>query len=114
MAGILPDDIRWRSDKADLSSNFRRNVFRHTFPNRDQILNHSALAPFIDRAVLRDALERSDIVAAWHALALAQWLDHAFSGGTDSLVSRTRRSVADLHSVSFHNESDSTHERQPV
>jgi len=77
MDGLLPEAIRLRSDKADLSPNFRRNLYRYARPCLDELTESSSLTPFIDRTALRDALERSDAVAAWHALALARWLDHA-------------------------------------
>ena len=77
MDGLLPEAIRLRSDKADLSPNFGRNLYRYARPHLDELAESSSLAPFIDRTVLRDALRRSDAVAAWHALALARWLDHA-------------------------------------
>jgi asparagine synthase (glutamine-hydrolysing) len=80
LQGVLPDPIRRRTDKADLSPNFHRNLFRDARPNIVALLDAPVLRPFIDRTALRDAIERSDAVATWHTLALARWLDHVSSG----------------------------------
>jgi asparagine synthase (glutamine-hydrolysing) len=79
LQGVLPETIRRRTDKADLSPNFYRNLFRDARPDIVALLDAPGLRPFIDRTALRDAIERSDAVATWHALALARWLDHVSS-----------------------------------
>jgi asparagine synthase (glutamine-hydrolysing) len=79
MDGLLPESIRLRSDKADLSPNFQRNLFRYGQSALTGLLDEPLIAPFIDRTALRAALDRFDAVAAWHALALARWLDHVSS-----------------------------------
>lgn len=102
MDGILPDEIRWRSDKANLSSNFERNVRRSLPGIQNDLLTNSTLAPFVDRTVLRDALQRSDTVAVWHTLALAQWLDHASHGTNDPSSTGSGRLAANSNHVSVH------------
>jgi asparagine synthase (glutamine-hydrolysing) len=88
LQGVLPDSIRRRTDKADLSPNFYRNLFRDARPNIVALLDAPGLRPFIDRTALRDAIERLDAVAAWHALALARWLDHVSSDSGSRGASR--------------------------
>jgi asparagine synthase (glutamine-hydrolysing) len=74
LAESLPESIRWRSDKADLSYNFQHNLLRFGGRRMQDLLNSSLFTPYVDRALLETAINRSDTVAIWHALALAQWL----------------------------------------
>jgi len=74
MRGLLPNAIRWRPDKANLSPSFYRNLHLHDAERLRALPSSSALTPFVDTGALRRAVEQRNAALAWHALALDAWL----------------------------------------
>jgi asparagine synthase (glutamine-hydrolysing) len=76
MQGILPDPIRKRSDKADLSPNFIRNVQKYEADRIEALFTThvSRLKPYVDMGELRRAHDQRASVDLWHALTLAHWM----------------------------------------
>jgi asparagine synthase (glutamine-hydrolysing) len=85
MAGILPPEVQWRLDKADLSVNFRRRLFESDRFSIGEVVT-SGLAPleeYVDTEAIRDMygrwLERPmqrtwDAVRLHTVVTLALWL----------------------------------------
>lgn len=74
MRGVLPNAIRWRPDKANLSPSFYHNLLRYEDDRLQSLPSSATLAPFVDTAALRRAVEQRNAALAWHALALDAWL----------------------------------------
>jgi asparagine synthase (glutamine-hydrolysing) len=85
MAGILPEEIQWRSSKANLSPNFiARLIFSD--PQRLQRAigeNTDVLSPYFDVSALLRVYQRAaarpteeDALIVWKAATLAGWLKH--------------------------------------
>ncbi len=95
MKGILPDKIRWRGGKSNLSANFNRGLLQFEKPTMDRVIlkDPSAIAGYVDVDALRQIYARfqatqahGDAMTIWKALTLGLWLEQSFfgsrSGGT--------------------------------
>lgn len=75
MEGILPPQIQWRVDKADLAHNFQRSLFDL---GREQVeelsQNSGVLAPYVDVSSLEAAIRKRDGSTVWAAAVLMVWL----------------------------------------
>lgn len=94
MKGILPDRIRWRGGKANLSANFNRGLLAFERETLDRIIlkDPGTIEGYVDIDVLRRVYERfqvshahEDAMTIWKPLTLALWLEYAFSG-SESIV----------------------------
>ena len=85
MAGILPEAIRWRVEKADLSPNFNRRLFVADRELIEEALWHRAelIAPYVDVSALRQAYARfvgasgeapADAMNLFTTAVLSRWL----------------------------------------
>ena len=90
MEGILPDVIRWRTDKADLSPNFYRNLLQMEQASLDRLVTEDldSLAPYINLDTLHTAHERRNGDILWQALILSRWLRQAEAVKKDALIDR--------------------------
>lgn len=88
LKGILPDKIRWRGGKANLSANFNRGLLVHERETLDRVIlkDPSTIERYVDIDELRRVYERfkekqatTDAMTIWKSLTLALWLEHAFS-----------------------------------
>lgn len=87
MGGILPERVRWRPGKANLSPNFKRRLLTGDEGLlREVILGHSeVLDEYVDILALRRAYERYvaeptsevDALTVYSAVVLALWLQRA-------------------------------------
>jgi asparagine synthase (glutamine-hydrolysing) len=82
LAGFLPEKVRWRTDKGDLSANFRRALAGDRQRLETELfVNGGALRPLINLPLLKQAFDdgswtRSDDVAVtlWKIATIAAWL----------------------------------------
>jgi asparagine synthase (glutamine-hydrolysing) len=83
LVGIYPEEIRWRTDKADNWPNSIRNLLMLEREVLDEIIlkNPQVIEEYIDVASLRETYHRfvskgipSDAFAVWRAVTLALWL----------------------------------------
>jgi len=74
MRGVLPNAIRWRSDKANLSPSFYRNLLRYEDDCIQSLPSCTTLTPFVNPSTLRQVVDKRNAPLAWHALALDAWL----------------------------------------
>jgi hypothetical protein len=76
MQSIVPDLVRLRTDKADLSPNHKRNLFEmeHGRIERNVLDNLDALSRFIDPTFVRDAIRKKNGNDVWPVMQLALWL----------------------------------------
>ena len=73
---VLPESVRTRVDKADLSPHFYRSLLHVERERLGRLLRDDweRLEPFVDREVLRTAYDRHDGATLWSVLVLAEWL----------------------------------------
>ena len=77
MDGILPEEIRWRIDKADLGHNFERSFLEFERERIESVLNDpGALSRYVDMSNLTSAYNRRDATTVWAAVVLSAWLEH--------------------------------------
>jgi len=83
LAGVLPEEVRWRGGKADFSPNFMRGLLGLDRELVEDVVlrDPSTIEAFVDVAALRDAYRRCagpgvarDALAVWGAVTLALWL----------------------------------------
>jgi asparagine synthase (glutamine-hydrolysing) len=83
MEGILPSEVQWRNNKADLSPNFRRNLLTLGRETVERILTEEekAVEEFVDMAALNRVCQRSmkspsnsDSMTLFVAVTLAAWM----------------------------------------
>jgi asparagine synthase (glutamine-hydrolysing) len=82
--GLVPEEVRWRSSKANLAPNFLRQLLgRDRSTLEDVIVKHpDVLEDYVDIPALRRALERyaahpwseADAVTVYSAVVLGLWL----------------------------------------
>jgi asparagine synthase (glutamine-hydrolysing) len=87
MGGVLPDEVRWRTHKADLSPNFRRTLFDRDRAVLDDVIvrDPGVIADYVDVAALRETYARclsargsdDDELSVFSAVTLALWLRQA-------------------------------------
>jgi asparagine synthase (glutamine-hydrolysing) len=89
MAGILPDEIRWRRDKGDLSYGFHHALLRGDTNVLDEICSdrYGGIGDFVDLARLRKTFLRYrakpnnlDGVVLWRVVVIARWLRRSAFG----------------------------------
>lgn len=88
MSGIVPDVVRWRTSKADLSPAFHRNLLRDAAPLLAHIRGNERLAPYLDFTALDAAVARADAPAIWRAAMLSLWLSPLARRRPDSRARR--------------------------
>jgi len=83
MANIVPDAVRWRIGKANLSPNFRRRLLDFDRKLLDEVIvnDPQVIAEYVNVTALRDAYRRfisrptsDDAVLVYGAVVLARWL----------------------------------------
>jgi asparagine synthase (glutamine-hydrolysing) len=86
MAGTLPEDVRWRGGKADLSPQFNRGFLTYERERIERVVHgdSAVIAPYVDIALLRDlyreyatGAEPRNAELIWHPVMLALWLKRA-------------------------------------
>jgi asparagine synthase (glutamine-hydrolysing) len=86
MRGVLPEQVRWRHGKGNLSPNFRRGLLGADRARLDQVIEGGTppLGPYVDPAAASAAYRRlrenpldsaHDSVSIFSAVNLALWLD---------------------------------------
>jgi asparagine synthase (glutamine-hydrolysing) len=83
MAHVLPDEIRWRGGKSDLSASFNRGLLAFCRKQLNEVIldDPKLIEPYVDVAALREAYRRyvakgtaDDALSVWKAATLALWL----------------------------------------
>ena len=76
MEGKMPDLVRWRTNKADLSPNFYRNLLQMESEQLRRLVQEELepLEPYIDLDMAHEAFQRQDPDTLWTVLMLSQWL----------------------------------------
>ena len=84
MDQILPDAVRWRVGKADLSPNFKRRLWDRDRDLLDDVIvnDPQVIEDYVDVSALRDAYRRyasqpmaeDDALTVYSAVILALWL----------------------------------------
>jgi asparagine synthase (glutamine-hydrolysing) len=83
MAGILPPEVQWRSDKTDIGSNFRRGLLNLERKVLDEVFvnNPGSIEKYVDIPTLREVYHgfTSQVASAysgqiWSVVTLALWL----------------------------------------
>lgn len=83
LKGTLPEKIRWRPSKSDLSPNFRRSLSEHGRKTLDDVIlgDPAVLEPFVNIGALRRVYEHyktdrgnDEAMYLWRAVNLALWL----------------------------------------
>jgi asparagine synthase (glutamine-hydrolysing) len=86
MANILPDEVRWRFGKANLSPNFQRRLLASDRALLDAVILHNpqVIEHYVDVAALRAAYQRylsqstgPEAMLVYGAVILALWLSQA-------------------------------------
>ncbi|MCA1992895.1 MAG: lasso peptide isopeptide bond-forming cyclase [Coleofasciculus sp. S288] len=88
MNGILPEPVRWRGGKANMTANFLHGLLNFNRELLDEIVlsNPESIAAYVDLNVLQMSYDRivsggnlqnADIGIVWSAVALALWLNHS-------------------------------------
>jgi asparagine synthase (glutamine-hydrolysing) len=96
MEGILPEEVQWRVDKANLGFNFRRRLFEHDRAIVEQVVESrlASLEGYVDVQAVRNAYQRwsqqkgmgqRDAQALYRVVVLGLWLET--SGLTPSTTS---------------------------
>jgi asparagine synthase (glutamine-hydrolysing) len=88
MAGIVPEEVRWRPDKTDFLPNLARGLRTFERERVDQAILRDAriIEPYVNVPVLRETYHRflaggsredpHDVCAIWRVVSLAVWLRH--------------------------------------
>jgi asparagine synthase (glutamine-hydrolysing) len=76
MRGQLPEAIRTRTDKADLSLNFRRNLARFEDRHLRRLVDDAPRSwnDYVDADAVRRAYAQGRLIDLWPALVLSRWL----------------------------------------
>ena len=83
MADVLPDKVRWRVGKANLSPNFERRLLECDRDLLDDVIMNDphVIEDFVDVSALRDVYRRyasqpmsTDALDVYAAVTLALWL----------------------------------------
>jgi asparagine synthase (glutamine-hydrolysing) len=84
LEGILPEEIRWRGGKTDLSHNFNAKFLEYERPLIEEILREApgGLDRYVNLEVARAAYQRyregrtndGEAITVWKAVSLALWL----------------------------------------
>lgn len=91
LVNYLPEKVCWRSDKGDLSHNFRKGLLRFEEERLDEIIfkNSQLIEPYFDILALRGSYRHykkqpsnGNIQVIWSAVNLAFWLDQTVHGSS--------------------------------
>ena len=82
MAGLLPEEVRWRGDKAAISPVFLRGLEQHEAQRARRVADSERLEGYVDRKTLKSAIHRflngdrrvRDGPLIWRAIVLDSWL----------------------------------------
>jgi asparagine synthase (glutamine-hydrolysing) len=87
MDGILPEEVRWRGAKTDMTPSFEHGLLSFERDRMNTILlkKSGVIEKYIDTDALSEACHRfnslratrEEVQAVWNALSLALWLQHA-------------------------------------
>jgi asparagine synthase (glutamine-hydrolysing) len=89
MAGILPEKVRWRSDKTDFGPNLARGLrtFERDRLDRAILGDTSVIEPYVDLSVVHEIYRRfvagdvrahpHEVFAIWRVASLALWLQYS-------------------------------------
>jgi asparagine synthase (glutamine-hydrolysing) len=87
MDGALPDNVRWRANKANLSPNFRRRLLTHDRQLLEEVIlaQPDAIEEYVDIRGLRRVYARyvaqptsePDALTVYSTVVLALWLQRA-------------------------------------
>jgi asparagine synthase (glutamine-hydrolysing) len=87
MEGLLPEEVRWRSTKANLTPNFLGRLFDNDRNTLKEVVfeQSGALEEFVDISALRRAHDRcntqpiseADALTVFGAVVLGLWLQRA-------------------------------------
>lgn len=95
MRDILPETVRWRKTKSNLSHNFRQGLLRYGQKTIERVIfaDASAIDNYVDIDQLRRAYARfrvskteTDALVIWKALTLALWLEQAFPSPESPII----------------------------
>jgi asparagine synthase (glutamine-hydrolysing) len=86
MSGILPTEVQWRTDKADLSCNFRRGLFERDRATIQRVVlsRPNSLEKYVNLQVLQDVYARwivapmecqNEALTLFRVTSLALWLE---------------------------------------
>ena len=116
MAGILPEAVRWRGGKSDLSPNFVRALLgAQTAALKEVVFGDSAaIAPYVELGAVRAAWRRlldteseQDALVVWQVVTLALWLRRT------GLAPNTRTERAPVEQTPSSSENDNGTEKRP-
>ena len=84
MSGLLPDEVSWRSSKANLAPNFKRRLYEQDRKLLDEVIlgPPGGLEEYVDTSALRRAYERylgapmadDNALTVYGSVVLALWL----------------------------------------
>jgi asparagine synthase (glutamine-hydrolysing) len=59
MKGVIPDDVRWRTDKSNIGASVKVNLVKHSFGQLNEAINVNTdpLARYVEVKVLQDSLK---------------------------------------------------------
>ncbi len=87
MEGLLPEEVRWRSTKANLTPNFLSRLFENDRNSLKEVVfeQSGVLEDFVDISALRRAYDRchtqpiseADALTVFSAVVLGLWLQRA-------------------------------------
>jgi len=90
MAGLLPEQVRWRASKANLAPNFGRRLLSNDWNVLTEVIlaHPGALEEYVDIPALRRAYDRyvahpllqADALTVHGAVVLGLWLQRAKIG----------------------------------
>lgn len=84
MKGILPEKLRWRKTKSDLSPNFHRNFDKFERKEVKNQLQHNEnlLSAYLNIDEVRKLYDGKDLNMLWQAFMLLRWLRHEMNINT--------------------------------
>ncbi len=91
MQGVLPEEVRWRFSKSDLSPNFRRNLLAFEQSELNQVIysDLGTIGSYVDLPVLRQLYEQylsqpasseTEMLAVYGSFVLARWMQSSEFG----------------------------------
>ena len=86
MANILPEEVRWRGGKTNMSPNFEHGLWRFCKENLEDVIQKKPgiIEKYVDinglckaygRFISREGTD-DDVLSIWRATTLALWLEH--------------------------------------
>jgi asparagine synthase (glutamine-hydrolysing) len=103
LSDILPEAIRWRGGKSNLSPNFDRGLLTFEQERLEEIIlkNPQVIERYVDIAALRKAYHRyvsggtgDEVLTVWKAVTLALWLCRTgLTSQAGDIMAEVRKSV---------------------